>query len=88
MTISDVNSVFQSAMLMAIKLSAPILLAAVVVGLIISIFQAATQIHEQSLSFVPKLIAIALILVLLGPWMMESMNDFTTYIFGIVQSLD
>lgn len=88
MTISDVNSVFQSAMLTAIKLAAPILLAAVVIGLIVSVFQAATQIHEQSLSFVPKLIAIALILVLLGPWMMESMNDFTTYIFGVVQSLD
>jgi flagellar biosynthetic protein FliQ len=57
------------------------------VGLIISVFQAATQIHEQTLTFVPKLIAIAVILVLLGSWMMESMSDFVFYIFDIITEI-
>jgi len=75
-------------MVAALKLSAPILIASVLLGLIVSIFQAATQIHEQTLTFVPKLVAIALILVILGPWMMETMNDFTIYIFSLITKLN
>lgn len=82
MSISEINSVFQNAMVAAIKLAAPILIVSVVVGLVVSILQAATQIHEQTLSFVPKLIAIALVLVILGPWMLETLNDFAIYIFN------
>jgi flagellar biosynthetic protein FliQ len=74
----------QAAMVAALKLSAPILIASVAVGLIVSIFQAATQIHEQSLAFVPKLVAIAAVLVIFGPWMMETMNDFVEYIFQMI----
>lgn len=84
MTISDVIGVMQAAMVAALKLAAPILIASVAIGLLVSIFQAATQIHEQSLSFVPKLIAIAVILLVFGPWMMETMNDFVTYIFQMI----
>ncbi|NLJ31993.1 MAG: flagellar biosynthesis protein FliQ [Clostridiales bacterium] len=84
MTISDVIGVMQAAMVAALKLSAPILIASVAVGLIVSIFQAATQIHEQSLAFVPKLVAIAAVLVIFGPWMMETMNDFVEYIFQMI----
>lgn len=84
MTISDIIGVMQAAMVAALKLAAPILIASVAIGLIVSIFQAATQIHEQSLSFVPKLIAIAVILLVFGPWMMETMNDFVTYIFQMI----
>lgn len=84
MTISDIIGVMQAAMVAALKLAAPILIASVAIGLIVSIFQAATQIHEQSLSFVPKLIAIAVILLVFGPWMMETMNDFVKYIFQMI----
>ncbi len=88
MSISQVTEVVQAAMIAALKLSAPILIASVLLGLIVSIFQAATQIHEQTLTFVPKLVAIALILVILGPWMMETMNDFTIYIFSLITKLN
>lgn len=75
-------------MVAALKLAAPILVVSVVVGLVISVLQAATQIHEQTLSFVPKLIAIAIVLVIFGPWMMETMNDFTIYIFSQMTALN
>jgi flagellar biosynthetic protein FliQ len=88
MSISQVTEVFQAAMIAALKLAAPILIISVAIGLIISIFQAATQIHEQTLSFVPKLFAIALVLVILGPWMMQTMNDFVVYIFSLIQKLN
>jgi flagellar biosynthetic protein FliQ len=88
MSISSVRDIIQNALVAAMKLAAPILIVSVVIGLIVSIFQAATQIHEQTLSFVPKLIAIALVLLILGPWMMETMNDFTRYIFGLIANLD
>ncbi|WP_312693467.1 flagellar biosynthesis protein FliQ [Caproiciproducens sp.] len=87
MTTSEITEVLQAAMVAALKLSAPILIVSVVLGLVVSIFQAATQIHEQTLTFVPKLVAIALILVILGPWMMETMNDFTIYIFTMITKL-
>ena len=88
MTISDVNGIFQNALVVVMKLAAPILVGSIAVGLIIAIFQAATQIHEQSLSFVPKLVVIALVLMILGPWMMETLNDFTVYIFNLIVNMD
>jgi len=87
MDISGVMSVMQHAMVIAVKMAAPVLIISMGVGLIISVFQAATQIHEQTLTFVPKLIAIAVILVLLGSWMMESMSDFVFYIFDIITEI-
>jgi len=87
MTTSDISEVLRAAMVAALKLSAPILIVSILLGLVVSIFQAATQIHEQTLTFVPKLVAIALILLILGPWMMETMNDFTLYIFGMIVKL-
>ncbi len=56
----------------------PILIVAVVVGLVVSIIQSATSIQEQTLSFVPKLIAVALVLVLVSPWMLRNLMQFTT----------
>ena len=88
MTISQVTEVLQAAMIAALKLSAPILIISVAIGLVVSIFQAATQIHEQTLSFVPKLVAIALVLIILGPWMMETMNNFMVYIFEMIKKLN
>ena len=87
MSISGIMDVMQSTLVVTLKLAAPILIVSIWIGLIISIFQAATQIHEQTLTFVPKLIAIAVILIVLGPWMMETLMDFTKYIFGLIVSL-
>lgn len=87
MNISEVMDVFQASMLVAIKVAAPILIISILIGLVISVFQAATQIHEQTLTFVPKLLAIAVILIVLGPWMLETMKDFTLYIFEMMLKL-
>jgi flagellar biosynthetic protein FliQ len=76
--------VFRDALLTALKLSAPVLVASVAVGLVISILQAATQIHEQTLTFVPKLIAIGVMLLFLGPWMLEQLNEFTQRLFSVM----
>lgn len=80
--------VLQAAMVTALKVAAPVLLISMAVGLVISILQAATQIHEQTLTFVPKLITIAVVMVLLGSWMMQTMNDFTRHIFDLIVSLN
>lgn len=88
MTTSEIIGIFQAAMLTTMKLAMPILISSVLIGLLVAVFQAATQIHEQTLSFVPKLLVIAVVLLLLGPWMMETMSDFVSYIFGMMVSLD
>ena len=62
-------------------LSAPLLLSTLVIGLIISIFQALTQINENTLTFVPKMAVIAIILVLAGPWMLDTMSAYTINLF-------
>lgn len=62
-------------------LSAPLLLSTLVIGLVISIFQALTQINENTLTFVPKMIVIGIVLVLAGPWMMDIMKSYTTNLF-------
>lgn len=67
--------------------SAPVLLVSLVVGLVISVFQAATSIQEFTLTFVPKLIAIAIVLVFALPWMMDIMVSFTTNLFGQIPGL-
>lgn len=84
MTNSEAIMLMQAALIVATKISAPILLISMGVGLIISIFQAATQIHEQTITFVPKLILIALIMLLTGSAMLQSMQDFCKYIFELM----
>lgn len=84
MNISFVMEIMQSAAMAAIKIAAPILLLSLTIGLLIAVFQAATQIHEQTLTFVPKLLVTALVLIMLGPWMMEVMSDFTLHIFDLM----
>jgi flagellar biosynthetic protein FliQ len=66
----------------AVKLAGPVLVVSMVVGILISILQAATQIHEQTITFVPKLIVIGLILMIMGSNMMETLCDFTIHIFN------
>lgn len=79
--------IIQAAMMVMLKVSAPVLLISMVVGLIIAILQAATQIHEQTVVFVPKLVAIAVILVVMGTWMLQNMKEFTYYIFDEIVKL-
>lgn len=84
MSISLIMEIMQAASVTAIKIGAPILIVSLIIGLAIAVFQAATQIHEQTLTFVPKLFITAIILVMLGPWMMEIMSDFTYYVFDLM----
>lgn len=72
----------QQVILLVVELTGPILLVGLVVGLIVSIFQATTQIQEMTLSFVPKIAAVIVVLLLAGPWMLIQMTDFTTSILG------
>jgi flagellar biosynthesis protein FliQ len=67
--------------------SAPLLLSTLIVGLVVSIFQALTQINENTLTFVPKMIVIAIILVLAGPWMLDTMKVYTVNLFDNMSSI-
>lgn len=87
MTQGEVLAIFQEALLVTLKLSAPLLIVSIVIGLIVAIFQAATQIHEQTLTFVPKVLAIALLLLILGSWMMTLLGDLMQRLFAMAASL-
>jgi flagellar biosynthetic protein FliQ len=82
MTPESVMTLGQQAIEMTLLLSAPLLLSALIIGLIVSIFQAATQINEQTLSFIPKLVGIFFVLVIAGPWMVTMMVDFIHRLFS------
>lgn len=87
MTPGTVMEIGRQAIETTLLISAPMLLAALAVGLIISIFQAATQINEATLQFVPKLVAIFLVLILFGPWMLQYMVDYIQRLFGSIPQL-
>ena len=76
MTVDEVTAIASSALYLVIKVAAPVLLVSLVVGLIISIFQSVTSIQEQTLTFVPKIIAVFLSLILLGNWMLGELSGF------------
>ncbi len=76
-----VFDIFSRAIELVLTASAPMLIAALIVGLVISIFQATTQIQEQTLAFVPKIIVIFLVLLVAGPWIITSLVDFTNELF-------
>lgn len=82
-----VLEVFHDALMLALLLCGPMLIISIIVGLVISIIQAATQVHEQTITFVPKLVAIALILLVTGPWMMNRMNEFTVKLFDLISQI-
>lgn len=71
----------------ALMCAMPMLMAGLIVGLTVSIFQAATQINEQTLTFIPKIVAVFLTLLLFGPWIIRIMVTFTTGIFEAVSTL-
>ena len=87
MTADQVMEVMKEAMMVAFEIAGPLLIVSIVVGLIVAIFQAATQIHEQTLTFVPKLLVIALVLLALGSWMFKGMDEFVVELFAIMASL-
>ena len=75
------------AMIIAAKLSAPMLLTALVVGFVVSLFQSVTQIQDSTVSFVPKVVAIAVALLLAGNWMVHEAISFTTTLYGQIPEL-
>ena len=77
MTPEEVVTVGRHALELTLMLAAPLLLTALAVGLIVGIFQAATQINEMTLSFIPKLLAMAAMLALTGPWMLRTLVEYT-----------
>ena len=75
------------AMSLSLKIAGPILLTALVVGLLVSIFQAVTQIQEQSLSLIPKIAGVAVVIVLLGPWMLGQLVAYTTALYTAIPTM-
>ena len=82
MTPESVMTLGHQALELTLIVSAPVLLTALIVGLLVSIFQAATQINEQTLSFIPKLVGMFGMLIIAGPWMVGLMVDFIQRLFG------
>jgi flagellar biosynthetic protein FliQ len=75
------------AMVLALKIAGPILLLGLIIGLLVSIFQAVTSIQEQSLSFIPKIVGVAVLIVVLGPWMLDQMVAWAQNLYMSIPSL-
>lgn len=86
MTYGDAIALGRDAIFVCFMVAAPVLLISMIVGLVISIFQAVTQIQEPTLTFIPKIVAAALTILFFGPFMLAMLTDFTTRIFTHVQS--
>ncbi len=87
MTNGQIIDMAQRAMVVAAVVGLPVLGVCLVVGLVISIFETATQIHEQAMSFVPKVLAVLLLLAVAGGWMTNTLSDFTRQVFRAVAKL-
>jgi flagellar biosynthesis protein FliQ len=87
MTDAQVTDLALQTMMLAAKVAAPVLLTALLVGFLISLFQAATQIQEQTLSFVPKMIAVAIALLVSGNWVLSELVSFTQSLFDMLPTL-
>lgn len=87
MTPESVMSIGRHAIEITLMIAAPMLLTALVIGLTVSIFQAATQINEQTLSFIPKLVGIFLALIVAGPWMLSVLLDYMRGVFTSIPTL-
>ena len=81
MTPESVMTIGRQAMEVTLLVSAPLLLVALIIGLVVSIFQAATQINEATLSFIPKLVGVFVALIIAGPWMLSVMLDYMRQVF-------
>ena len=87
MTPGIVIEIGRQAIEVTLLISAPMLLTALIVGLIVSIFQAATQLNESTLQFVPKLVAMFVVLLLAGPWILQYLIDYIQRLFGSIPQL-
>ncbi len=87
MTPGTVMEIGRQAIEVTLIIAGPLLLTALVVGLIISVFQAATQINEATLQFVPKLVILFVVLILIGPWMLQYLIDYIQRLFGNIPQL-
>ena len=82
-----VVSLATRAMTLAVEIAGPMLLVGLVIGLVVSIFQAVTQIQEQSLSFIPKIIGLAALIVILGPWMLGQLVSYAQNLYTSIPQL-
>ena len=87
MTPEMVVNIGQQALQITLLFAAPMLLAALVTGLLVSIFQAATSINEMTLTFIPKLIVMFIVLIVAGPWMIQTMTDYMVRLFSSIPQL-
>ena len=87
MTPESVMTIGRNAMEVCLMVAAPMLLVALIIGLLVSIFQAATQINEATLSFIPKLVGLFVALLLAGPWMLGVMTDYMRQVFTGIPGL-
>jgi flagellar biosynthetic protein FliQ len=86
MTPEYVIKLGQDTLMLVLQIAGPVLIVALVVGLMVSVFQAVTQIHEMTLTFIPKILAVVAVVMMIMPWMMRRMLDFTTQIFQSIPS--
>lgn len=84
MDTSMVGSILHDGLVVAVKLAGPILIGCMLIGIVIAIFQAVTQIHEQSLGFILKLIVVMLFLLIAGGWMLQTLQEYTYYVFEMM----
>ncbi|MBB5392919.1 MULTISPECIES: flagellar biosynthesis protein FliQ [unclassified Herbaspirillum] len=87
MTPESVMSMGRQAMEVTLMIAAPMLLTALIIGLLVSIFQAATQINEQTLSFIPKLVGVFLALIIAGPWILTVILDYMRTMFSGIPAM-
>ena len=87
MSQSDVVTIMQQALYVIILVSAPMMLSALVTGLIVSVFQATTQINEQTMTFVPKIVAVFISIVVFSGWILTKLTDFTYMIFEYIKQV-
>ena len=87
MTIGEITALLQGGILQVLMLAGPLLVSALIVGLVIAVFQATTSIQEQTLTFVPKVAAILLMLALLGGFMFSSLRDYTIQLFRQIPNM-
>jgi flagellar biosynthetic protein FliQ len=81
-TLDDINLIVRSALFMVIKMSLPILLTSMIIGLVISIFQTVTSIQEQTLTFVPKVLGVFLVIMIIGNWMLTELSGFIVQLWS------
>ena len=82
-----VVSLATQAMMLSLKIAGPILVLGLIIGLLVSIFQAVTSIQEQSLSFIPKIVGVAVLIVFLGPWMLDQLVTYAQNLYMSIPSL-